>query len=211
MSHQTFGAETKGPGFFDAYISPRLMGTSGSYKVEGIEDGNELIVGPNLRFGFKIGPLLLGIEASDLASARTSSKTNLSAENNLKYAVNKSGKISQVGFNLGLMSDRVNLWYNYYPANTQTIELYSYPNKFDQKYEGSGAGAEIEFRVWDRLYLGARADKFIYNKYTSNNPANTFKDETLDPSINSTSYGITIGYFIPFSEAKGLSKILSGK
>lgn len=192
---------------FDFYAAPMIGLVSGNYTAGDVDKGSLTGFQYGARLGVKLGTFLLGGEIGSIENIRSSKSSNMKAADEIKYARNKSGPIANLGINLGLDLDRVALWANYYPVSSFNAQYDNAGTKYDNSYSGSAYSAEINFRVWDRLYLGLAAYQFEYSQYTSKSSASSVVDADLDPKLKTTAYGLTISYLFPFSELKKLPQI----
>lgn len=190
---------------YDIYSSPFVGLSSGTYKAGDIDKGDQTNVHYGVRAGFKVGPILFGAEFSAIETTRSSDQTGISDANLIKYGVDKSGSIASVGVNLGVVTDRVTFMATYFPTSRLEIKNDVPENRYTNTYDGSGLSAEINFRVWNRLYVGVYGSQSDFSEYSTDHSSGTIKDAELNPKLKMMSSGIMISYLVPMSELSKLS------
>lgn len=199
-------AELKGLPTFDFYAAPLVGVSSGKYEATGKLDGDTMGYHLGARLGVKLGPVLLGGEFNTTKMLRSAGTQPSAQADQIKYTRSEDLTITMVGVNLGLMSDRVVLWGNYYPGTGIDIEFSDVGTKYKNEYKGASSSVDLNFRVWNQLYFGLFASEAEMKKYSTNHSSGQVVDGDLDPTLKIKSYGFTISYLIPFSELGKLSK-----
>ncbi|MBX2993683.1 MAG: hypothetical protein KF681_02645 [Bdellovibrionaceae bacterium] len=206
LTSVAFAAEPKGLPTFDFYAAPLVGVSSGKYEATGKVDGDTMGYHLGARVGVKLGPVLLGGEFNTTKMLRSAGTQASAQADQIKYTRSEDMTITMAGLNLGLMTDRVVLWGNYYPASGIDIEFTEAGTKYKNEYKGPSSSVDLNFRIWNQLYFGLFASQSEMKKYSTNHSSGQVKDADLDPSFTVKSYGITISYLIPFSELGKLSK-----
>ena len=129
-----------------------------------------------------------------------SSSSNLSATDQVKYSMKNAQSGGSLGFDLGFYTDRVVIWGTYYPVNGLETEGYEGITKYKNTYRGEAYSAEINFRVWNRLYFGIFGLQQEFDNYSSTNTTSPAESQKLDPKVSAVTYGLNISYLLPFSE-----------
>lgn len=198
--------KAKDPKTFDVYVAPHVGVSAGSYKADDADEGSTLGYDYGARAGFKLGPVLIGGEFASTNATRSSNASGVTTANSTKYAVNTNGTFTGVGFNLGLMSDRWALWLSYFPFTKLEAESRATVPAVNYSYSGQASGADINFRVYERLYVGLFVLSREFTKYSTP----TIADTDLDPKLRFTSYGISVSYLVSLSDIDTIAKKMPG-
>lgn len=188
---------------FDVFLAPYFAPQYGSYKAGSVDEGKTGLLQYGARLGFKLGPVLLGGEFGGAYLLNSSSKSGVSSADKDRYGVNSSGSSIHVGVNCGVIRDSWSLIATYFPAVEYDSSTKENGPTVKAKYKGKGLGAELDFRMNNRLFLGLYASTREFNSITSGALTNA----DLDPKWESLTYGLTLTYLISFSDFGNLPEL----
>lgn len=187
---------TKDPAKFDVIVAPYFAPQHGSYAADTIDQGTVDLLQFGARLGFKLGPVLIGGEFGGAYLMANSTQSDVTTANQQRYSSNGRGSSLHIGVDLGLLTDRWALIATYFPSMNYDASSNTTGTNVTAKYTGVGYSAEIDYRVQNRLYIGLFASSRDFQKITSG----ALKDDPLDPTWKSMTYGLTICYLVTFGD-----------
>ncbi len=194
-------------GIFDIFAAPKIVMGVGEYQVSGVDTGTMGNVLWGGKAGLKLGPILVGGEYLEGDYSAETSNPSGEGIDRFKYAVPNHEKVRTYGLVAGLSLGRLAIWFSSYPYVEMKRSTQVGDEKFNHTYTGSGSSVELNFRVWNLLYIGGYYQGHKLNEYTSDYVAAPIKDLPLDPNLKTSSWGISLGYLLPFSKIKEMKDL----
>ncbi len=193
-------------GTFDVFAAPKLNLGSGSYKVGSIDDGHFGLLAYGGKMGVKVGPFLLGAEYLEGNTSAQSSKTTVTDTDRYIAQMPDHEKLTSYGVVAGFTVNRVTVWLSHNPYVGMEKNAIVGGTAFKHSYFGTGSGVEINVRVWNLVNVGAYYQANSFSKYSSDRVGGLVDKGSLSSNLETSSYGLTLSYLIPYTAIKKLAK-----